>query len=482
MSLFSKKFHFGILLLLISGSMGLHCQESEPDVAPPPPSVGTVNVNWYLTRGDGSALLAKQTTAPSKSTDANLPTITLNASKTYQEMDGFGFTLTGGSASHLYNMSAARRNAILTELFDIDDENVGFSYLRLSIGASDLDAEIFSYNDLPAGQTDVDMNNFSLAPDRKYLIPMLKEILSINPNIKIMGSPWSAPVWMKTNGATKGGSLKPMYYAAYAKYFVKYVQEMAKEGIVIDAITVQNEPLHAGNNPSLYMEPEEQIAFVKTALGPAFEAASIKTKIIVYDHNADRTDYPITVLNDQDARKYIDGSAFHLYGGVINNVSAVHTAHPDKNLYFTEQWTGAPGNLPVDLRDGIRDLTIGAPRNWCKTVLQWNLSSNPTLTPHTSSGGCTSCLGAITIDGDVVTRNPAYYVIGHASKFVRPGSLRIDSNYINDLPNVAYKTKDGKIVVIVLNNTNESKSFNLSNGTESFTSTLAGGAVATYVW
>ena len=438
-------------------------------------------VIFYLTKPDKSVLFQKQDAGVFDTTDKNLPTIEVNADKTFQEMDGFGFTLTGGSAFHINNMSKEKRHQLLTELFAFDKENIGINYLRISLGASDLDAEVFSYNDLPAGETDLKMEKFSLAPDKKFLIPVLKEILAINPEIKILASPWSPPTWMKTNNASKGGSLKPEYYDAYAKYFVKYVQEMQKEGIPINAITVQNEPLHPGNNPSLLMPATEQADFIKRSLGPAFQTAGIKTKIIIYDHNADKPEYPITVLNDPEAKKYIDGSAFHLYGGVIENVSKVHEAHPDKNLYFTEQWIGAPGNFGGDLQWHVKNLIIGASRNWCKTVLEWNLAADPKQKPHTP-GGCTECLGAVTIDGDAIVHNPAYYIVAHASKFVRPGSVRIDSNIPDGLPNAAFITPDGKLAVVVLNDSGSEKTFNIKNGNKTITTSLAKGAVGSFIW
>jgi glucosylceramidase len=354
--------------------------------------------------------------------------------------------------------------------------------LRVSIGASDLNDHVYSYDDLPPGETDPDIQKFTLDPDRAEVIPILKQILSINPDIKILGSPWSPPTWMKTNNDTRGGSLKPEWYNAYAKYFVKYIQGMKTEGIRIDAITIQNEPLHPGNNPSMLMLPEEEAAFIKQSLGPVFKENKIDTKIILYDHNADRPDYPLTILNDPEAAKYVDGSAFHLYGGGIDTLTYVHNAHPEKNLYFTEQWVGAPGDFPNDVAWHVKTLVIGATRNWCKTVLEWNLSSNPQYEPHTDRGGCTSCLGAVTIDGDNVTRNPAYYIIAHASKFVRPGSVRIASNTLPLLYNVAFKTADGKKVLIVYNESKSVQKFNIRYNGKVASAVLNGGAVATYVW
>ena len=409
------------------------------------------------------------------------PVIHVDASQTYQSIDGFGYTLTGGSARLIHQMAAPNRAKLLQELFSTSGNSIGVSYLRVSIGASDLDERVFSYDDIPDGQTDPTLAHFSLAPDRKHLIPVLKEILAINPTLKILGSPWSPPVWMKSNGNSKGGSLKLEYYDAYARYFVKYIQGMAKAGIRIDAITIQNEPLHPGNNPSLLMLPAEQALFIKKSLGPAFKAGKLKTKIILYDHNADRPDYPITVLNDPEARQYMDGSAFHLYAGPISALSEVHTAYPDKNLYFTEQWIGAPGNLKGDLVWHVRELIIGATRNWSRTVLEWNLAADPNQNPHTP-GGCDKCLGALTINGNTVTRNPAYYNVAVASKFVRPGSVRIASDEPEHLPNVAFKTPDGHTVLIVLNDSKTPLRFSIDSQGKQVNTTLAGGAVGTYVW
>ena len=408
-------------------------------------------------------------------------TITVDAKKTFQTIDGFGNCLTGGSATLLHKMDAASRNAILKELFATDGNNIGISYLRISIGASDLDPKVFSYNDLPEGETDPSMAKFTLGADKVDLIPVLKEILAINPNLKLMGSPWSAPTWMKTNNNSKGGSLNPEYFDAYAKYFVKYIQGMKAEGITIDAITIQNEPLHPGNNPSMYMTAEDQALFIKRSLGPTFKAANITTKIIVYDHNADRPDYPLTILKDPEASKYVDGSAFHLYGGKIDALTPVHDAFPDKNLYFTEQWVGAPGNMSGDLAWHVRTLIIGGTRNWCRTVLEWNLAADPKNDPHTI-GGCDQCLGTITIDGNKVTRNPAYYILAHAAKFVRPGSVRIDSNSSLTLPNVAFQNPDGKKVLIVQNNSGAKQGFNIRINGMIVATSLDKDAVGTYVW
>ena len=481
----NKLFQMSKFIVLFSSiAILINCSSNgtstnDPDPIDPGSTITYSNVDQYLTKADRSQLLSLQPTNPPLFTENINFSITVNPEVTYQEMDGFGFSLTGGSALHLNNMSPSERTNILNELFS--EDNLGISYLRVSIGASDLDAEPFTYNDLPNGETDENLEQFSIAKDQENLIPVLNEILAINPNLKIMGSPWSAPSWMKTNNNSIGGSLMPEYFATYANYFVKYIQAYEAEGISIDAITVQNEPHHDGNNPSMYMEPTDQALFIKNHLGPAFETANITTKIVIWDHNADNPWYATSILDDADANSYIDGSAFHLYAGSIDNLTNVHNLHPDKNLYFTEQWVGVNSEFDDNLLWHTRELIVGATRNWCKTVLEWNLASNSSLQPHTP-GGCTECLGGITIDGNNVQRNVGYYIIGHASKFVRPGSHRISSNYSTDLPNVAFKTPSGEIVVIVVNNTAVVKSFNIITPGESISTYLIAGAVGTYVW
>ena len=409
------------------------------------------------------------------------PVISIDEKKTFQHMDGFGWALTGGSAQHLMHMTPAARTALLKELFGRDGSNIGGSYLRVSIGASDLNDHVFSYDDLPAGQTDTALTHFDLGPDKTEVVPVLREIIAINPEIKVLGSPWSAPTWMKNNQDTRGGSLLPQYYRTYAHYIVKYIIAMQNEGIRIDAITPQNEPLHPGNNPSMYMPAIAEAAFVKE-LGPAIAQERLDTKIIVYDHNADRPDYPDSIYRDPEAAKWVDGAAFHLYGGKIEALTPLHDAFPEKNLYFTEQWVGAPGNFARDIPEHVSKLIVGATRNWCKNVIEWNLAANSQSQPHTDRGGCDRCLGAVTIDGDSVKRNPAYYIIAHAAKYVRPGSARIVSNMDEQLPNVAFRTPTGQAILIVLNNTKEQKGFTIELRGRRLHYTLNGGAVATYVF
>lgn len=439
-------------------------------------------ITVWLTDPDHSILFQRQPDEVFSKANAypQDPVITIEEQKTFQHIDGFGWCLTGGSAQALMKMSPGARSALLRQLFTTDSDHIGGSYLRVSIGASDLNDHVFSYDDLPAGQTDTALGHFDLGPDKQDVIPVLQEIVRLEPTIKILATPWSAPAWMKDNHDTRGGSLLPQYYGVYARYLVKYIVALQQYGIRIEALTPQNEPLNPNNNPSMYMPAAAEDEFIKHDLGPAIQQELLDTKIILYDHNCDRPDYPLSILKDPEANPYVDGSAFHLYAGPIDTLSTVHDAFPDKNLYFTEQWVGAPGHMRRDLDEHVRNLIVGAIRDWSKNVIEWNLASDPHYEPHTDRGGCDRCLGALTIDGDSVKRNPAYYIIAHAAKFVRPGAERIATNSDDVLPNVAFKCPGDRVVLIVLNNTDAPKGFTIDYKGKRLHATLNGGAVVTY--
>jgi glucosylceramidase len=451
----------------------------------PNPNPATNEVDFYLTTGDQASKLQLQSTVLDFGTTGTVyPTvIEVDPATTYQTIDGFGYTLTGGSVQVINTLTSAKKQELLNDLFG--STGIGVSYLRVSIGASDLSATTYTYDDLPAGQTDPTLASFSLAPDAA-LVAMLKEILAINPNIKIIATPWSAPLWMKSNNSFVGGSLKPEYYSNYAQYFVKYIQAMAAEGITITAVTPQNEPLHDGNNPSMKMEATEQRDFIKNNLGPAFQAAGITAKIIAYDHNPDPqgagTAYATTVLSDAGASQYVDGSAWHLYAGEISTLSLIHNAFPQKNIYFTEQYTGSAGDFSYDLKWHLRNVLIGSMRNWSKTAMEWNLANDGSMGPHTN-GGCTDCKGAITVvSSENYQKNLAYYIIAHASKFVPAGSVRIASTANASINNVAFKRPDGKTVLIAENDTNADITFNIKKNGEWVGVLLKASSVGTFVW
>lgn len=445
--------------------------------APPVTTPAKSEVAMWLTQADQKQLFQKQDVSLifGAAQAAGL-TINVDTSKTYQTIDGFGFALTGGSATLINSLAEAKKSALLSELFDTTGTHIGVSYIRVSIGASDLSSSTFSYDDTPG---DTELRNFSLDKEKADLIPILKRIIAINPKIKILACPWSAPAWMKDSNSFRGGSLKPEYFSVYAKYFVKYIQAMQEHGIAIEAITPQNEPLNPYNNPSMLMVAADQANFIKNHLGPEFQKAGIKTKIIVYDHNADHPEYATQIYQDAAASPYIDGAAFHLYGGNINAIGQVHDQFPNKNIYFTEQATFADGNFGGDLAYHISNLIIGATRNWSRNVLEWNLASDPKFGPHTD-GGCSTCLGAVTISSDF-SRNVSYYIVAHASKFVHPGAVRIYSDLESTIQTVAFKNTDGTKVLVALN-AGQDASFNIKFNGKTISSFLKGGAVATYIW
>ena len=469
-------------------------------------------IEAWVTTPDRSSLFEQQAekipfTIGSAARGGGVP-IVIDEQLSMQTIDGFGFALTGGSAELMMKMSSAERTKLIKELFATDGNAIGVSYIRLTIGASDLNSFVFSYNDLPEGETDFPLAKFDLGQDKKDVIPVLKEILTFYPKLMILASPWSAPVWMKTNDKVKSGSLNPECYDVYARYFVKYIQEMKKEGITIDAITIQNEPINANNTPSMRMNAAEQTEFIKNNLGPALKSANLSTKIVLFDHNLDRPDYALTVLRDPEAAQYVDGSGYHHYGGDMSAMTLLHNARPDKHLYFTEQMvTERPGSNSIAIAAQVKRMIINVTQNWSRNVILWNFAADPNNDPHTDDGGCPMCQGAVTLDGNNVTRNIAYYVIAHASKFVRPGSVRIGSTNQGNmsvmlttdeeqrevvrvatiknsdaLPNVAFRTPDGKIVLIVANDTFATNSFRVQYKGEYANIRLQPGAVGTYIW
>lgn len=474
----------GIVFLLLS------CCNKEtsgpPDPPPGPDTLGLVKV--YMTKGDKSKLLNREGDLPILETGSvNWPVITIDTTARFQSMEGFGAALTGSSAYLLdEKMNASQRTEILRDLFDTAD-GIGISYLRLTIGASDFSLSDFSYDDVPAGQTDFNLEHFTLEKDLEDVIPVLKEILQISPSIKLMGSPWSPPAWMKTSGSMKGGKLRTDCYSVYADYFVRYIQGMAQEGIHIASVTPQNEPLYfTAGYPCMEMQPAEQAAFIKGYLGPKFESAGITTQIIIYDHNYDNANYAITVLNDPDAKKYITGSAFHAYGGDVSGMSTVHYAHQDKGLYFTEI---SGGGWATDFSDNLmwftKNIFIGTAINWSKNALLWNLVLDQSYGP--TNNGCSNCRGVVTLNtaNQTITKNEEYYAIAHFSKFVRPGAERISAPLpveLNGVSGIALQNPDGSKAMILCNDGSGFQTFTVNDNQKYFSYTVPPQSVATLIW
>lgn len=465
----------GSLLLLASGFRPLGARRA---AANEPVAV-------WMTSGDQTYLLQQLPSVAFGATAAAAPTtITIDEQTSYQTMDGFGAAMTG-SAAYLLNrrLNAAQRDALLTELYT--STGLGLNLVRHSMGASDFSVQgDFTYDDLAAGATDPNLASFSLAYDEVDLIPMLQAARAKNSHLKIFGSPWSAPAWMKQTRTLHGSYLAPANYQTYANYFVRYVQGYAAHSLPIYAVTLQNEPLNTTTAyPAMRMDPANQIDFLKNNIGPAFQTAGLATKLVVYDHNWNRPDYPNAVFADPLAAQYAAGAAFHCYGGSVDQQSTTRNAYPGKDLWFTECSGTAGSSFAGDLKWNTSNIIIGAARNWAKGSILWNLALNPANGP--TNGGCTTCRGVLTIDENTgaVTRNVEYYVLGHASKFVHEGAVRIgSSSTAGAIETVAFRNTDSTRVLIALNNSNTARSFRVSWRGQLFAYTLPAGAVATYQW
>jgi len=412
-------------------------------------------------------------------------TIFVDDATKFQEIDGFGASLSESSAWLLKRkLTDAQRGDALRMLFD-RQKGIGLSMLRQPMGASDFALQEYSYDEMPEGQTDPELKKFSIDHDRADILPVLKEILAVNPKIRVIGSPWSAPGWMKTSGSMTQGSLLPSAYDAYAKYFVKYVQAYEAEGVPIFAVTMQNEPMHVPHDyPGLGMMAREQTAFLRDHLGPAYQKAGLATKILVFDHNWDLIDYPIAVLSDSNAARFAGGTATHCYGGSATAQDELHQRFPSKEIWMTE-CSGGDWQKGKVLQQQVQ-LVINVTRHWAKSVILWNLALNQNHEPYL--GGCTTCRGEIIVDESTspaqVKTTPDYTALGHASKFVLRGARRIESNTFGQgsLEDVAFQNPDGSIVLLVLNSGEGAAQFNIGWRGQFTQYKLAGGAAATFVW
>ncbi|MBV1850564.1 discoidin domain-containing protein [Catellatospora tritici] len=476
-----------------------------------PGSRHPVSARVWLTTVDGAELLREQAAVPFRTGASDLPTIVVDPLRSYQAMDGFGASITDSSATVLSGLSPAARQDALRRLFD-PVAGIGVSFLRQPIGSSDFTAaaQHYTYDDVPAGATDFDLVHFSIAHDEARILPLLRQARRLNPRLTILATPWSAPAWMKTSGSLVGGQLKddPAIYRAYARYLVKFVQAYAAAGVPVDYLTVQNEPQNRA--PAAYPGvdmPVAQQAKVIEALGPLLRAASPHTRILAYDHNwsthpgdidstppgrSPETDYPYQLLSGPAAR-WIAGTAFHCYYGDPSAQSALHEAFPDKGIWFTEcSGSHGPDDPPAKFfRDTLvwhaRTIAIGTTRNWARSVVNWNLALDPTGGPHL--GGCGTCTGLLTIGADgTVTTNAEYYTIGHLSKFVQPGAVRVASTsfgttgWNGQIMDVAFRNPDGSTALVVHNENDDPRSFAVAVGDRIFEYTLPGGALATFTW
>jgi glucosylceramidase len=440
----------------------------------------------WITTADQARLLAREPDLPIGAVvDAYTVVIDVDETTAYQEMIGFGAAVTDASAYLIQHKLGTDRDAIVRELFG-PDPGIGLSFVRIPMGASDFSSRHYSYDDLPAGQTDPALVRFSVAPDHADKLPVLRAAVAVNPRLSLVASPWSPPAWMKTSGSLIGGTLRPELYPAFAEYFAKFVTAYAAEGIPIHAITLQNEPaFEPPDYPGMRLDPAARARVIGRHLGPLFERRGLRTLILDWDHNWDQPQEPLAVLADSAARRYVSGVAWHCYAGGVGAQDTVHAAHPDKDAYFTECSGGAWAPVFADnLAYDVGTLVIGATRGWARGVALWNLALDETGGPHL--GGCGNCRGLITIDSrtGAVTRNVEYYALAHASRFVRPGARRIASTTgVSGLQTVAFRNADdGSRVLIVLNTGRSAMPFDVRDGGRSFRYTLPAGAVVTLRW
>jgi glucosylceramidase len=412
-------------------------------------------------------------------------TIVVDGSKKYQQIDGFGASLTDSSAWLLWHkLTAQQRKDTLEKLFS-PTKGIGLSVLRQPMGASDFAIEDYSYDEVLQGETDPELKKFTIDHDRAYIIPILRDAFALNPNLKIIASPWSPPGWMKTSGSMIQGALLPSAYAPLANYFVKFVQAYEASGIPIYGVTMQNEPLNVPNDyPGMGMTASEQAVFLRDHLAPAFRDANVKTKIMIFDHNWDLMEFPIKVLSDSRAAASTAGTAIHCYGGSVSAQTELHNRFPDKDIWLTE-CSGGEWQKGKLLEQQVR-LIISATRNWAKSVVLWNLALNQDHEPFL--GGCTSCRGVITVNDAIspaqVTETVDFTALAHASKFVQPGAYRIESNSFEPgtLEDVAFRNPDGSIVLLVLNTANGPTTFNIGWKGVYASYKLGASAVATFRW
>lgn len=433
------------------------------------------SVQVYVTTGDRAKLFARQPDVSLRESDSvPLPTIVVDERTTYQQIVGFGAALTDASAWLMeHTLTPTQREALLQELFG-RHPGIGSSFVRIDMGASDFALRDYSYDDTPP------ISNFSIAADRAETIPILKRALAINPSLAVMASPWSAPGWMKTTGSMIRGTLRADAYGPYAEYFRRFLDAYGAEGVPIYAITVQNEPHFEPNDyPGMRLDPAQRALFDRQYLGPLVAGT---TRILEWDHNWDEPRSPLAVLADSGARRYISGVAWHCYNGDVSAQSIVHEAYPNEDAYITEC---SGGEWAPKFADNLvwmtKTLIIGGTRNWARGVLLWNLALDEQHGPHL--GGCGTCRGVVTIRADgTIERNEEYYVLAHASTFVRPGARRIASTSpVAGIENVAFRNADdGSTVVIVVNTNQQEMRFAIRDGEHAFEYALPAGAVATF--
>ncbi|MET8995104.1 ricin-type beta-trefoil lectin domain protein [Amycolatopsis sp. NPDC004169] len=452
----------------------------------------TVNV-WLTTTSDSGGRtvtrgLQQQTPVTfAAGTGSGGVTINVNENTTYQQFEGGGASFTDTAAWLLNSsgaLSQATRDDTMRKLFD-PNSGIGLSFIRNPLGASDLARYSYTFDDMPAGQTDPNLTHFSIAHDQADVLPLTKQAKQLNPQAKVMASPWSAPPWMKDNDSYLLGWVESQYYPAYAQYFVKYLQAYRDAGVPIDYVSMQNEPTCCSSYPSTNWNGAGLAYFAKNNLLPALQNAGLSTKVLALDWNWDTyASYGAPTLDDAAIRNHpnFGGVAWHGYGGDIAQQTTTHNQYPNVNAYSTEHSGGTwISNQQAEDMNNIVDYT----RNWSKSFVKWSLGVDQNMGPH--NGGCGTCTGLITVhNGDSrsgqVDYTVEYYTMGHLTKFVKPGAYRIDSNDNSTVRNVAWKNPDGSKALIAYNSSTGNQSVRVNWGNSSFTYTLPGHTSATFTW
>lgn len=344
----------------------------------------------------------------------------------------------------------------------------------------------YSLADTTGDVADPDLTSFSLARDEKHVLPALRRARELNPELRVMLTPWSAPAWMKTNRHLHGGSLAPEHYGSYARYLLRAVDAYRAAGAPVDAVTVVNEPLHAtGGYPSMGLSAEAARTLLGQHLGPALQARGGDVRVFGYDHNWDDTRYPSSLLADPVSGPVLAGTAWHCYGGDVSAQETVRRQFPEKEV-FTSECTGgewAP-DFGSNLRWNAHVLVVGAFRSGSSGLTLWNLALDPSGGP--TNGGCQDCRGVLTVDpaSGTVTRNVEYYVLGHLAKFVRPGAVRVGSSSYGAgyVESVAFRNPDGSHVAVVHNNGGSGQTVAVRHAGRSTSVTLPAGSLTTLTW
>jgi glucosylceramidase len=442
-------------------------------------------VSVWLTTDDQKSLLQPQSALSfSQGGSAAIPTVFIDELKRYQTIEGFGASFTDSSAWLMNNkiVPASSLGAVMNSLFD-HTAGIGISFVRNPMGASDLSRSLYSYDDLSAGATDPNLNSFSIAHDEADIIPLIRQAKRINPQLKVMANPWSPPGWMKTSGSMIGGSLLAANYTAFANYFVQYLQAYAAAGVPVDYISLQNEPLYLPTAyPGMSMPAADQLTVLRDYVLPALASAKLSAKVLIYDHNWDQPPYPETILADSTvaASEQIGGIAWHWYGGTPGAMSRLHNQYPNRNNYVTEASGGTW--IMDEVKTDFETITQSM-RNWSSSYVKWGLALDENRGPFIK-GGCGDCTPLITVNqgSGAVTYNIDYYTLGHFSKFVLPGAVRIYSSNAPRIVSAAFMNPRGTEVLVAYNDSSSSQTFQVISHGRSFVYTLPALAGATFSW